>query len=103
MQDILTDLNAESETLPLDPPQEEWTGHKGMVQAAQYIYQKLRTEDIIEKALNYNPERGTRDFQLVTVGHSLGAGTASILGILLRQDYPELLSYCYSPPGGLLR
>lgn len=74
-----------------------------MVQAAQYIYDKLRSEDIIERALNHNPERGTRDFQLVTVGHSLGAGTASILGILLRQDYPELLSYCYSPPGGLLR
>lgn len=31
-----------------------------------------------------------------------GAGTASILGILLRQTHLNLLCYCYSPPGGLL-
>lgn len=103
MQDILTDLNAEGETLPLHPPQEEWLGHKGMVQAAEYILQKLRDENLIERALNHCPERGTRDFQLVLVGHSLGAGTACILGILLKPDYPDLLCYCYSPPGGLLR
>lgn len=73
-----------------------------MVQAAQYILEKLRSEDLIRKALNHRPERGTDEFQLVLVGHSLGAGTASILGILLRQEFPDLLCYCYSPPGGLL-
>lgn len=103
MKDILTDLNAEGETLPLNPPKEDWLGHKGMVQAAQYIYDKLRSENIIERAFNHNPDRGTREFKLVTLGHSLGAGTASILGILLRQEYPDLKCYCYSPPGGLLR
>lgn len=103
MKDILTDLNAEGETLPLNPPKEDWLGHKGMVQAAQYILDKLKSENIIERALNHNVERGTKEFQLVIVGHSLGAGTASILGILLRQEYPDLLCYCYSPPGGLLR
>nr|XP_022907133.1 sn1-specific diacylglycerol lipase alpha isoform X1 [Onthophagus taurus] len=102
MKDILTDLNAESETLPLDPPQEEWLGHKGMVQAAQYILDKLRGENLLEKAFDYSVERGTKEFQLVLVGHSLGAGTACILGILLRQEYQDLLCYCYSPPGGLL-
>jgi len=48
-------------------------------------------------------ERGTRDYDVVVVGHSLGAGTAAILAILLRQDYPNLHCYAYSPPGGLLR
>lgn len=71
-QDILTDLNAEGETLPLNPPREDWLGHKGMVQAAQYIFEKLDEEQLIERAKNHNPERGTRDFQIVIVGHSLG-------------------------------
>jgi sn1-specific diacylglycerol lipase len=102
MKDILTDLNAEGETLPLSPPREDWLGHKGMVQAAQYILEKLQEEQLIERALQHCPERGTPDFQIVIVGHSLGAGTASILGILLRQFYASLKCYCYSPPGGLL-
>ncbi|KAL3270811.1 hypothetical protein HHI36_021333 [Cryptolaemus montrouzieri] len=102
MQDILTDLNAEGETIPLDPIKEDWLGHKGMVQAAQYIYNHLEKEQLIEAALQHNLERGTNNFQLVLVGHSLGAGTASILGILLRQHYKDLECYCYAPPGGLL-
>ncbi|KAJ8958539.1 hypothetical protein NQ318_002334 [Aromia moschata] len=102
MQDILTDLNAEGEPLPLDPPRDDWLGHKGMVQAAQYILEKLDQGQLVERAKAHKPERGTKDFDIVIVGHSLGAGTASILGILLRQRHPTLLSYCYSPPGGLL-
>jgi len=51
----------------------------------------------------FKQERGTRDYDVVVVGHSLGAGTAAILAILLRQEYPRLHCYAYSPPGGLLR
>ncbi|KAL9878714.1 inactivation no afterpotential E isoform 3-T3 [Glossina fuscipes fuscipes] len=103
MKDILTDLNAESEVLPLDPPREDWLGHKGMVQAAIYIRNKLREENLVEKALNRNPDRNTHTFTLVLVGHSLGAGTASILAVLMKPDYPSLQCFSYSPPGGLLR
>lgn len=72
MKDILTDLNAEGETLPLNPPKDDWLGHKGMVQAAQYILEKLDEEQLVEKARNYKVERGTMEFDLVIVGHSLG-------------------------------
>ncbi|XP_018570256.1 sn1-specific diacylglycerol lipase alpha isoform X2 [Anoplophora glabripennis] len=102
MKDILTDLNAEGETLPLNPPREDWLGHKGMVQAAQYILEKIDEERLVERARDHKPDRGTTDFEIVIVGHSLGAGTASILGILMRQRYPTLQCFCYSPPGGLL-
>ncbi|CAG9855011.1 unnamed protein product [Phyllotreta striolata] len=102
MKDILTDLNAEAETLPLDPPKDDWLGHKGMVQAAQYILEKLDEEQLIEKAWAHKPERESSTFDIVIVGHSLGAGTASILGILLRQRHPTLKCFCYAPPGGLL-
>lgn len=74
-----------------------------MVGAAQYILTKLKAENLLERAFNHCPEKGSRDFKLVLVGHSLGAGTACILSILLRQEYSDLLCYCYSPPGGLLR
>ncbi|XP_035779280.1 diacylglycerol lipase-alpha-like isoform X2 [Anopheles albimanus] len=102
MKDVLTDLNAEGEPLPLNPPREDWLGHKGMVQAALYIKRKLEEENLIQRALAHNADRGTQHFGLVLVGHSLGAGTAAILAILLKQEYEVLHCYSYSPPGGLL-
>ncbi|KAG5681216.1 hypothetical protein PVAND_010670 [Polypedilum vanderplanki] len=102
MKDILTDLNAEGEPLPLNSPREEFLGHKGMVQAAVYIRNKLQEENLIDKALNHCPERGTQNFGLIITGHSLGGGTAAILAILLKQDFANLECYSYSPPGGLL-
>nr|XP_012217034.1 PREDICTED: sn1-specific diacylglycerol lipase alpha isoform X5 [Linepithema humile] len=102
MKDVLTDLNAEGEVLPLSPPREDWFGHKGMVQAAEYIRKKLQEEDIIARARAKDHSRGTHQFGLTLVGHSLGAGTAAILAILLKQDYPDLMCFSFGPPGGLL-
>ncbi|XP_018405396.1 PREDICTED: sn1-specific diacylglycerol lipase alpha [Cyphomyrmex costatus] len=102
MKDVLTDLNAEGEVLPLSPPREDWFGHKGMVQTAEYIRKKLQEEDIIACARAKNTSRGTHQFGLTLVGHSLGAGTAAILAILLKQDYPDLMCFSFGPPGGLL-
>ena len=68
-----------------------------------YIKDKLEEEAILSRAFSHNEERGTQEFELVLVGHSLGAGTASILAILLRQEYPTLQCFAYSPPGGSLR
>ncbi|XP_073977437.1 inactivation no afterpotential E isoform X3 [Rhodnius prolixus] len=103
MKDVITDLNAESETLPLNPPKEDWLGHKGMVHAAVYIRDKLEEENILGEAFQLAAkQKPDEQFGLVLVGHSLGAGTASILAILLRQTYPDLQCFAYSPPGGLL-
>ncbi|XP_075218002.1 inactivation no afterpotential E [Lycorma delicatula] len=102
MKDVITDLNAESETLPLTPTREDWLGHKGMVHAAVYIRDKLSSESILSHALSTSVKRGGEGFSLVLVGHSLGAGTAAILAILLRQTHPDLQCFAYSPPGGLL-
>lgn len=102
LQDVLTDLKADAETLPLDPSKEEWVGHKGMVQAAIYIKKKLKEDLILAKAFQKAKDQSQEKYDLVLVGHSLGAGTAAILAIMLQQEYQDIQCYAYSPPGGLL-
>lgn len=41
----------------------------------------------------------SQNYRLVIVGHSLGAGAAGVLSVLLRGDYPGLVCYTYSPVG----
>ncbi|KAH7644150.1 sn1-specific diacylglycerol lipase alpha-like protein [Dermatophagoides farinae] len=107
LYDVLTDLNAEYDLLPLTPPRENWYGHKGMVAAAAYIRSRLIEKHIIEIA---NEELKIRNlatnshhqYPIIIVGHSLGAGTAAILAVLLREIYTNVICFAFAPPGGLL-
>ncbi|NXU76887.1 DGLB lipase, partial [Oreotrochilus melanogaster] len=96
-EDILTDLSADCEDLTLEDVLENGFVHKGITQAANYIYRKLINEGILNKAFTIASE-----YKLVIVGHSLGAGTAAILAVMLRNSFPTLRCYAFSPPGGLL-
>lgn len=102
LSDMVTDLNGQTEKLPIDDCPDDWISHRGMTRAALYIKSKLSQEYILEHAFNCRPDLGSRDYNLILCGHSLGAGAAAILGILLRKQYPTLKAYLYSPPGGLL-
>ncbi|XP_058567069.1 diacylglycerol lipase-beta isoform X2 [Neofelis nebulosa] len=97
LQDILTDLSAESEDLNLDCGVQDCWAHKGISQAARYVYQRLINDGILSQAFSIAPE-----YRLVVVGHSLGAGAAALLAIMLRSSYPQLRCYAFSPPRGLL-
>jgi hypothetical protein len=46
VQDIITDLNAESEILPLEPVNEDWKGHKVSIEA---FYNKMSTEALVTR------------------------------------------------------
>ncbi|KAM9817178.1 diacylglycerol lipase-beta [Neosynchiropus ocellatus] len=97
LKDVLTDLSAECENLPIDGVTGACYAHKGICQAAAYIHKKLLNDGILNQAFSIAPE-----YKLVITGHSLGAGTAALLAILLRNSYPTLQCYSFSPPGGLL-
>lgn len=68
-----------------------------MLQAAKSLYSELVDGGILEGALSQH-----RGYQLVVTGHSLGAGAAVLLSILLKTKYPSLRCFAFSPPGGLL-
>lgn len=98
-------MNAENEILPLNPPNETFFGHKGMVAAAVYIRSRLAELSLLERAnrvLAKNDVVERPRYPVVIVGHSLGAGTAAILAILLRQTYRDVICFAFAPPGGLL-
>ncbi|XP_029802709.1 sn1-specific diacylglycerol lipase beta isoform X2 [Suricata suricatta] len=97
LQDILTDLSAESESLNLECGVQDCLAHKGISQAAGYVYQRLINDGILSQAFSIAPE-----YRLVVVGHSLGAGAAALLAIMLRSTHPQVRCYAFSPPGGLL-
>ncbi|XP_030631145.1 sn1-specific diacylglycerol lipase beta isoform X1 [Chanos chanos] len=97
LKDVLTDLSADCENLSIEGVSGACYAHKGISQAASYIYKKLVNDGILSQAFNIAPE-----YKLVITGHSLGAGTASLLAVLLRSMYPTLQCYAFSPPGGLM-
>uniref|UniRef100_A0A671Q148 Diacylglycerol lipase-beta n=1 Tax=Sinocyclocheilus anshuiensis TaxID=1608454 RepID=A0A671Q148_9TELE len=97
LKDVLTDLSAECENLSVEGVSGTCYAHKGICQAAHYIYKKLVNDGILSQAFNIAPE-----YKLVITGHSLGAGAASLLAVLLRSTHPTLECYAFSPPGGLM-
>uniref|UniRef100_A0A8C9TL82 Diacylglycerol lipase-beta n=1 Tax=Scleropages formosus TaxID=113540 RepID=A0A8C9TL82_SCLFO len=98
LKDALTDLSAACENLPIEGVTGSCYAHKGISQAASYIYKKLINDGILNQAFTIAPE-----YRLVITGHSLGAGAASVLAVLLHSAFPTLRCYAFSPPGGLLR
>eukprot|EP00794_Sanderia_malayensis_P012703 gene12703-14007_t len=99
MKDVLTDIMIEQERIPVENGEPNWKAHKGMIQAAQYVLEFIDNEDLLEKAFNFDDRRDTKSYNLVVVGHSLGAGVASILSFLLRPKYPGVTCFAYSAVG----
>ncbi len=94
--DIVTDLSASTKPIQL-PSNPDFLVHKGMLKTVTAILEKLDEEEILESAFRRAPQ-----YKLVLVGHSLGAGCACLLGMLLRERYPHLRCFCYSPMGALV-
>jgi len=87
IHDALIDLNGMNE------PFLDGYAHSGMLQTAKK--KMLAIIPILEDALQKYP-----NYKIKILGHSLGAGTAALLTILLVQERPQwnILGYCYAPP-----
>ncbi|XP_030838432.1 sn1-specific diacylglycerol lipase beta [Strongylocentrotus purpuratus] len=94
-KDMLTDVSADAERLDIEG--HEIYAHRGIANNSKYILNKLKELNLLEDAFQRHP-----DYKLVISGHSLGAGVAAILSILLREQYPEIKAYAFAPPGGLI-
>jgi sn1-specific diacylglycerol lipase len=95
--DALTDLSAQPAYLMSDENGVKFYVHQGMLDSAQALHMKLEGDGLLQKIFNKYPS-----FKLVLAGHSLGAGVASILALILKPVYPKLHCYAYAPPGGLM-
>ncbi|CAI8058323.1 Diacylglycerol lipase-alpha [Geodia barretti] len=102
-KDVLTDITVSVKKLTKEDVGDKFNVpgayvHRGMYRTAKGIRDQLLSPDkpILTNTLgDYEKDH----YRLVIVGHSLGAGVASILAILLKDYFPDLICYAYSPPG----
>ncbi|XP_051153410.1 diacylglycerol lipase-beta-like [Leptopilina boulardi] len=97
LRDVITDINAASDTFEIEGLPPGSMAHKGMIVGAKVLLKQLNQYKILESAFEKYPH-----YNLTLTGHSLGAGLAVLLGLLIRPKYPELKVYAFATPAGLL-
>ena len=99
MSDVVTDLFSYAEPILISSSTEGKAhfAHKGMLQTAMWVKERLYVERILERAFSLEP-----DYNFILTGVSLGGGCAALLSLLLKEDYPGLKCYTYGTPGTLL-
>jgi hypothetical protein len=100
VQDLLTDIQAHPEEIGASgsgsDPREDTPGgfvdafaHNGMLKAAMWI------KDRIVKSLRILHNEG---YHIVFAGHSLGAGCAALLSVMLQKEFEDLECFAYAVP-----
>ncbi|CAI5730138.1 unnamed protein product [Hyaloperonospora brassicae] len=99
VQDALTDIQAFPEEIGLSSagaPQSEASGgfvdafaHNGMLKAVMWIKER------IVKSLRVLHNEG---YHIVFTGHSLGAGCAALLSVILQKEFEDLECFAYAVP-----
>mmetsp|Transcript_61457 Transcript_61457/g.107975 ORF Transcript_61457/g.107975 Transcript_61457/m.107975 type:complete len:650 (-) Transcript_61457:137-2086(-) len=92
LHDVITDLYIEASPF-LDASRQVYA-HKGIAESAQAMLPSITTT--INKIRN---ERRYADYYVVTTGHSLGAGSAALLAILLSTESKIAVEcFAFAPP-----
>ncbi|XP_034942156.1 sn1-specific diacylglycerol lipase beta-like isoform X2 [Chelonus insularis] len=97
LRDLITDIAAASDLFEPEGLPQGSMAHRGMIIGAKVLLKQLDQYKILEKAFETYP-----NYSLILTGHSLGAGLAVLLGLLIRPRYPNLRVYAYATPAGLL-
>ena len=71
--------------------------HQGFLFRSMWIYNDLKSQRTLKNL--YSQDSPYSNYPLVICGHSLGAGCASILALMLRPSFPSLQCFAYEPPG----
>lgn len=96
-------------------------GHAGMVASAEAILKDMEDHGVLQTLLHGEEYQDQEDeasgegvgakmakaldgknYQLVITGHSLGAGTAALIGLKLKDRFPDVRTWAFNPPGGLV-
>ncbi|GMH80753.1 hypothetical protein TL16_g08681 [Triparma laevis f. inornata] len=106
LEDCITD--ALTESVPLDDCGRKWGfdgageyAHTGILNSSEWIRNDLVKHRTLEKLMK-DINAPHPDYRLRVTGHSLGAGCATFLALMLKREYPDLRCLPYSPPGGLV-
>jgi len=86
---------------------ERYAAHAGILEAARATLRDIIqiNGDILHPS-SFSPSSSPTSmhagYKLVLTGHSLGAGCAYLIGLYLKQFFPDLTCWAFSPPGGLV-
>ena len=101
LDDLMTDVNLEPESMTelaqvhgFEVNDQQFC-HAGVVASARNVYSDLERHGLLERLLRQDYP----DYHLRLVGHSLGAGVATLLGYMLKARFSSLHVYNFSPPG----
>lgn len=89
-----------------------YAAHSGILEAARGTVEDIRSKGHLQRLLpvkghaaspllDATPTTSTRDYRLVVCGHSLGAGCSFLISLYLKNYFPNLHCFAFSPPGGL--
>jgi sn1-specific diacylglycerol lipase len=67
--------------------------HQGFLLRSKWMYNDIQRRQVLKKL--FSPESPFKDYSLVICGHSLGAGCASILALMLKPAFSSLQCFAY--------
>jgi len=112
LEDCITDIVAEPKEMTAEGERWGFQGegryaHDGMLRASQWIRQDLEQHAaVLQELVSTSPVSAstplTQSYSLVIVGHSLGAGTATLLSLSLKKEYPTLRCFAFGCPGSVV-
>jgi sn1-specific diacylglycerol lipase len=78
-----------------------FAAHSGIFEAARATMADIQSTGALASLLSGPGKTLPDEYKLLVCGHSLGAGVAFLMSLRLRQFFPGLKCWAFSPPGGL--